>query len=194
MLNIKIILGSTRPQRFGLQPAEWVASLAKSVKGAKFELIDLKEVNLPMFDEPVPPLMHQYTNEHTKKWSKVIEESDGFIFVTPEYNHSIPAALKNAIDFVSLEWRHKPAGLISYGANPGGARAVEHLRSVLAALWVYDMGGEQLTIPNYWGQLDENGKFKPTEDQEKLAKGIINDVVFWAEQMKAARAKMPKAK
>jgi NAD(P)H-dependent FMN reductase len=157
-------------------------------------VIDLKEVNLPMFDEPASPLMQQYQHEHTKNWSKVIDGSDGFIFVTPEYNHSIPASLKNALDYLAIEWRYKPAGLISYGANPGGARAVEHLRSVLAALWVYDMGGEQLTIPNYWNQLDNTGKFQPTEEQEKLAKGIINDVVFWAEQMKAARAKMPKGK
>lgn len=191
MLNIKIILGSTRPQRFGIQPAEWITSLAKSTKDVKFELIDLKEVNLPMFDEPVPPLMHQYTNEHTKKWAKMVEETDGFIFVTPEYNHSFPAALKNAIDYASIEWRYKPVGFVSYGAAAGGARAVEQLRGVVAVLRMYSLG-EAVAISNYWTQLDADGKFQPTPEQTKAAQELLKEVTFWSEQMKDARQKQAK--
>lgn len=191
MLNLKIILGSTRPQRFGIQPAEWIASLAKSTKDVNFELIDLQAVNLPMFDESVSPLMQQYAHEHTKKWAKLIGDADGFIFVTPEYNHSFPAALKNAIDYVAIEWRYKPVGFVSYGAAAGGIRAVEHLRGVLGVLRMYGLG-EGVVIPNYWTQLDSNGKFQPTPEQEKAAKELIKELEFWAAQFKEGRQKQAK--
>lgn len=192
MLKIKIIVGSSRQSRFGTQPAEWIASLTTNTKDVAYELIDLKDLNLPMFDEAVSPMMNQYTNEQQISWGKVVGDSDGFIFVTPEYNHSITAVLKNAIDFLYAEWKFKPAGIVSYGANPGGARAVEHLKSILTALGVYPMGGEQLTINNYWTQLNDQGKFQPTAEQEKAAKSIIKDVTFWAGEMKTARANMAK--
>jgi len=191
MLNIKIIIGSTRPQRFGVQPADWIFSLAKSHKDVKFELIDLKEVNLPMLDEAAPAAMNQYANEHTKKWANVIGESDGFIFVTPEYNHSFPASLKNAIDYLAREWYYKPVGFVSYGAAAGGTRAVEQLRSITGYLRMYGLG-EQVAIPNYWGQLDDKGKFTPSESQEKAAQALLTELTFWAQQFKDGRQKQAK--
>ncbi|MBW7955386.1 NAD(P)H-dependent oxidoreductase [Patescibacteria group bacterium] len=192
MVKIKIIVGSVRPNRFGIQPAAWMNELAQKHKEAQFELIDLKDVNLPFLDEPVPPAMDQYQNEHTKKWSKVIDESDGFIFITPEYNHSFPASLKNAIDFLAREWGYKPVSFVSYGAQTGGSRAIEQLRQVVAHLRMYDLS-EHIVIPDYWNQLNTEQKFVPTEAQNEQAEKVITGTVFWAEQMKNARKLLAKA-
>src|SRR5205814_3953697 len=115
--------------------AKWVNEIAQKRKDAAFELVDLKDLNLPLLDEPVPPSMGQYSKSHTKRWAAKIDSFDGFVFVTAEYNHGIPGALKNAIDFVFREWNNKAAGFVSYG-SAGGARAVEQLRQVLAEVQI----------------------------------------------------------
>src|SRR5258705_6425831 len=130
MLKIAIILGSTRPGRNGEAVAKWVHEIAKKRTDAEFELVDIKDYNLPLLDEPVPPIIGQYSKPHTKAWAAKIGSFDGYVFVTPEYNHGISGALKNAIDFLFAEWNNKAAGFVSYG-GAGGARAVEHLRFVL---------------------------------------------------------------
>jgi NAD(P)H-dependent FMN reductase len=191
MLRIKVIIGSTRPNRFGIQPANWITELAAGTPDAQFELVDLAEVNLPFLDEPQPPAAGNYVNEHTKAWSKIISEADGFIFVTPEYNHGVPASLKNAIDFLADEWRYKPVAFISYGAEAGGTRAVEHFRSSLAWLDMYDLK-YQVVIPNYWSALDENGRWQPTEQQVEAGKSMIEKVTFWAKQFQNARQELSK--
>lgn len=191
MTTIKVILGSTRPSRFGVQPAEWIMSLAKNHPEAKFELVDLKELNLPLLDEPVPAAAQQYTQEHTKKWAKIVDEADGFIFITAEYNHSIPGALKNAIDFVAREWAYKPVAFVSYGADGGGIRAVEQLRPVAGWLKMYDLG-EFVSIPNYWAQLDDKGKFTANEVQIAAAEKMLDGIIFWSEKMKPSREELLK--
>lgn len=191
MVNIKIILGSARPQRFGIQPAEWIKGLSEQVKDAKFELIDLQEINLPFIDEAIPPLMGQYSQDHTKAWSKVIDGADGFIFVTPEYNHGPSAVMKNAIDFLAREWNYKPVAFVSYGAEAGGIRAVEQLRQVVAWVRMYDLS-EFVAIPNYWTQLDADGKFQPNEQQTESANKMLKILVFWSQQMKESRKKLGK--
>jgi NAD(P)H-dependent FMN reductase len=98
-------------------------------------LVDIKDYNLPLLDEPIPPSMGQYTKEHTKIWATKIDSFDAYVFVTPEYNHGISGALKNAIDFLFKEWNNKVAGFVSYG-SAGGVRAVEHLRLVMAEVKV----------------------------------------------------------
>ena len=137
-LKIGIIIGSTRPGRNGAQVAEWVAALASERTDATFELVDLLDYNLPHLDEAVPASMGQYANEHTRNWAEKVASFDGYIFVTPEYNHSTSGALKNAIDFVYGEWNNKAAGFVSYGAN-GGTRAVEHLRLIVGELQIADV-------------------------------------------------------
>lgn len=132
MITIKIIAGSVRPERFNIQPATWIYEIAKKRTDIKVELLDLQEINLPFLDEPVPPSMHQYSKEHTRRWSKKISQADGFIFVTPEYNHGVSPALKNAIDYLFYEWHYKPVSFISYGSLAAGARSVEHLRGTAA--------------------------------------------------------------
>ena len=138
MLKIGIILGSTRPGRVGEQVAKWTYELASKRKDVEFELVDLADFNLPVLDEPNLAGMAKYTKDHTKAFSKKIAEFDGYIFVTGEYNHTIPGALKNALDYLYVEWNNKVAGFVSYG-SAGGSRAVEHLRQVMAELQVADV-------------------------------------------------------
>lgn len=133
MLKIAIILGSTRPGRNGEAVSQWMYEIAKKRNDANFELLDIKDYNLPLLDEPIPPSMGQYTKEHTKTWALKIDSFDAYVFVTAEYNHVIPGALKNAIDFLNKEWSNKVAGFVSYG-GAGGVRSVEQLRLVMAEL------------------------------------------------------------
>src|SRR2546427_10830524 len=130
-LRIAIIIGSTRPGRNGEAVAKWVYEIAQERTDAEFELVDIKDFNLPLLDEPMPPIMGQYSKPHTKTWAAKIGSFDGYVFVTPEYNHGISGALKNAIDFLFREWNDKAAGFVSYG-GAGGARAGGQLRLVLA--------------------------------------------------------------
>src|ERR1044071_3026853 len=129
-LRIAIIIGSMRPGRNGEAVAKWVYRIAQNRSDAEFELVDIKDFNLPLLDEPVPPSMGQYSKPHTKTWAAKVGSFDGYVFVTPEYNHGVPGALKNAIDFLFREWNDKAAGFVSYG-SAGGARAVEQLRLVM---------------------------------------------------------------
>ncbi|MEK7622074.1 MAG: NAD(P)H-dependent oxidoreductase [Patescibacteria group bacterium] len=189
MTKIKIIAGSTRPGRFNIQPATWIYDLAKGRKEIEVELLDLMKVNLPFLDEPVPPSQNQYSKEHTKSWAKIIDGADGFVFVTPEYNHSFSAALKNAIDYLFKEWHYKPVAFVSYGSLAGGARAVEHLRGVAAEIKLYDLR-EQILLPNYWDNLDAKGQYRFTSDQVKAANHLLDALIFWGTEMKLSRAKL----
>lgn len=141
MVRIAIVTGSTRPGRKSLAVAEWVYRLARERKDAEFELVDIADYELPLLDEPMPPLLSQYTHAHTKIWSERIASFDAYVFVTPEYNHSTSGALKNAIDYLYQEWLNKAAGFVSYGGH-GGVRAVEHLRLILAKLMVATVRGQ----------------------------------------------------
>lgn len=190
MSIIKVIIGSNRPSRFGKQPADWIMELSKEHSEATFELIDLAEVNLPFLDEPTPALYAQYTQDHTKAWSKIIDEADGFIFVTPEYNHATSAVLKNAIDYLAAEWRHKPVAFVSYGVQ-GGVRAVENLRTIVANLSMYSVY-DQVNFINYWAQLDESGKLIPTDEQTDQAHKLLKNIAFWSDTFSEARQKLAK--
>src|SRR5690349_6716333 len=138
-VRIGIIIGSTRPGRVGDQVAKWVLEHAAERSDAEFELVDLADFALPHLDEAVPPSMGQYAQAHTKAWAEKVDSFDGYIFVTPEYNHSTSGALKNALDYLFGEWNDKAAGFVSYGASSGGTRAVEHLRQIMAELKIADV-------------------------------------------------------
>ncbi|MBI2595948.1 NAD(P)H-dependent oxidoreductase [Candidatus Daviesbacteria bacterium] len=191
MIRIKILTGSVRPGRFNIQPANWIWELAKKRTDIKAELLDLQEVNLPFLDESVPPSQRQYSKEHTKKWSKIINEADGFIFVTPEYNHGVSPVLKNAVDYLFYEWHYKPVSFVSYGSLAGGSRAVEHWRGIAAEIKMYDLR-EQIMLPNYWENLDENGKYQFNDAHEKSASAMLDTLIFWAKKMKEARKELQK--
>jgi NAD(P)H-dependent FMN reductase len=184
MLKIAIILGSTRPGRNGEAVIQWVNEIAKKRTDASFELIDIKDYNLPLLDEPIPPSMGQYTKEHTKIWSAKIDSFDAYVFVTAEYNHGIPGALKNAIDFLFKEWNNKVAGFVSYG-GAGGVRAVEQLRLVMAELKVATVRTQVLL--SLHTDFENFTKFKPAAFQEKSANTLLDEVITWGGALKALR-------
>src|ERR1700712_5755287 len=138
MIKIGIILGSTRPGRNGAAVARWVYEIAEELDDVEFELVDIADYALLLLDEPLPPAFGQYQQHHTVPWAKKIDSLDAFVFVTPEYNHSVSGALKNAIDFLYKEWNNKAAGFVSYGGS-GGTRAVEHLRLIVGELQIADV-------------------------------------------------------
>ena len=158
MIRIGIILGSTRPNRNGEQVANWVYEVASRRGDAEFELVDLRDYPLPHLDEPLPPSMGQYQNGHTRQWADKIASFDGFVFVTPEYNHSTSGVLKNAIDYLYAEWNNKAAGFVSYG-GVGGARAAEHLRLIAGELQMADV--RQQVALSLLTEFENFSVFKP---------------------------------
>jgi NAD(P)H-dependent FMN reductase len=186
MLKIAIIIGSTRPNRNGEAVGRWTFDLARKRSDAQFELIDLKEINLPLLDEPVPPAMGQYSKPHTKSWAAKIDAFDGFVFVTPEYNHSTGAALKNAIDYLFREWNNKAAGFVSYG-SAGGARAVEHLRLIMAEVQVATVRNQVML--SLMTDFENYSVFKPNPSHEKSLSGMLDQLVAWAGALRPLRKK-----
>lgn len=184
MLKIGIIIGSTRPARVGDQVGRWVKELADKRSDAAFDLIDLKEINLPFFDEAFPPAAGQYQNPHTLAWAKKIAQYDGFIFVTPEYNHSFPASLKNALDYLFLEWNDKAAGIVSYG-SVGGARAAEQLRLVFANLRLADVQSQVML--SMFTDFENWSAFKPDPRHEPELTGLLDEVIAWSGALKSLR-------
>ncbi len=133
MTKLQVIIGSSRTARNGKTIAEWVYEAAQKHDGAEVELVDLAEWKLPMFDEATPPMMGRRDSDVSKKWSEKIAEADGYIMVTPEYNHSFPASLKNALDYLFAEWSGKPVATVGYGFS-GGSMAIEGLKPVFENL------------------------------------------------------------
>jgi NAD(P)H-dependent FMN reductase len=185
MSKLSVVIGSTRPGRVGLPIGQWVFEQAK--KHGKFEvdLVDLQDRNLPLLDEPKHPRFGQYEHEHTKAWSAIVKASDAFVFVTPEYNHSPPPALLNALDYLFHEWAHKPAGLVSYGGVSGGIRAAQMLKQTLGALKVVAIP-DSVPIP-FFPQLMENGVFRGSEALEKSAATMFDELLRWSEALGALR-------
>ncbi len=186
MIKLAIIIGSTRPGRKGEAVAKWVYEIAKNRSDAEYELVDIKDFNLPVLDEPVPPSMGQYSQEHTKIWSQKIASFDGYIFVTPEYNHSTSGALKNAIDYLYKEWNNKAAGFVAYG-SAGGTRAVEHLRLIMGELQVADVRGQ--VALSLMTDFENFSVFKPASYHEKTLNTMFEQVVSWATALKTLREK-----
>lgn len=179
--RIAIIVGSTRPggglPRKGGDVGRWVHDLATQRGDAEFELIDLADVGLPLFDEPFTPLMANYTRPHTRTWAATVARFDGYVFVTPEYNHAPPAALKNAIDYLYAEWNNKAAGFVGYGVF-GGARAVEHLRSTMGELRVADVSAQVgLGLHTDFAELQH---FRPMPHQKEALTEMLDQLVAWA--------------
>jgi len=182
-LKIGIIIGSTRPGRVGPQVGAWVAEHAKA-DGVTFELVDLHDYALPNLDEALPAGYGQYSNEHTKKLAAKIAEFDGYIFVTPEYNHSLPGSLKNALDFVGAEWNNKAAAIVSYGSM-GGVRAGEHLRQILAELQVADV--QKHVMFSIFTDFETFSTFTPADMKVGELQAQIEQVVTWAGAMRSVR-------
>ena len=185
MIRVAIILGSTRPGRNGEAVAKWVYEVSKKRTDGEFEYVDIKDYNLPLLDEPIPPSLGQYTKEHTKAWAAKIDSFDAFVFVTAEYNHGIPGALKNAIDFLLKEWNNKVAGFVSYGGGALGTRAVEQLRLVMAELQIATVRNQaQLSL---FTDFENFSVFKPVPYQEKSVSTMLDQVIAWGNALKTLR-------
>jgi NAD(P)H-dependent FMN reductase len=177
MIRIGIILGSTRPNRIGEQVAVWVLDHASGRGDAEFELVDLRDHPLPHLDEPMPPSLGRYQNEHTKRWAAKIASFDGFVIVTPEYNHGPSGVLKNALDYLYAEWNNKAVGYVSYG-NAGGARAVEQLRMAAAELQMADVR-QQVTL-SVFTEFENYSIFKPGDYNVPNLHLMIDQVIAWS--------------
>jgi NAD(P)H-dependent FMN reductase len=188
MTKIGIIIGSTRPGRNGEAVAKWVYDVASKRTDAEFELVDLLDYHLPHLDEAIPPSAGQYTQPHTLAWAEKIASFDGFVIVTPEYNHSTSGALKNAIDFLFAEWNNKAVGFVSYG-SVGGTRAVEHLRLVAGELMMADVRA-QLAL-SLLTDFEGFTKFLPNERHEQTLNTVLDQVVAWSNAL--AHLRVPAA-
>jgi NAD(P)H-dependent FMN reductase len=184
MLKIGIIIGSTRPGRNAEQVAKWVYELASKRNDAEYELVDLKDYNLPLLDEPYPASFGRYMNAHTKAWAEKIKSLDAFIFVNGEYNHSLPGALKNALDYLYAEWNNKAAGFVSYG-SAGGARAAEHLRLIMGELQVADVRTQVLL--SLFTDFENFSVFKPTDLHENNLNTMLDQLISWGTALKTIR-------
>ncbi|MGH3626496.1 MAG: NADPH-dependent FMN reductase [Sciscionella sp.] len=194
MIRIAIVAGSTRPSRRARLVAEWVAKVAArddtvTTGAAMFEIVDLVDYRLPLLDEPAPAAIGDYSRDHTRSWAEKIASFDGFVFVTPEYNHSMPAALKNAIDFLFSEWNDKAAGFVSYGLNDG-VRAVEALRLSLAEVKIACVRS-QVALSLFGDfiitDMTEPGQLAPREHHEALCHRMLGELTTWARALTPLR-------
>jgi NAD(P)H-dependent FMN reductase len=183
-LRIGIILGSTRPGRRGDQIASWVLDTARAHGGADYELIDLAHHGLGNLDEAGNPTHQRYEHQHTRDWSALIDGFDGFVFLIPEYNHSFPGALKNALDYVYREWNDKAAGIISYGGWAAGVRAAEALRLVIAELQVATVRAQPAIplIPAF-----STGAFVSPEGLDAAVATMLDQLVAWSSALRGVR-------
>lgn len=187
MLDLRIIVGSVRPGRVGLPVGLWVERFASADDRFEVTLLDLAEIDLPFMDEPNMPHLGQYTKEHTKRWSALVEPADAYILVSPEYNATPAPALKNAIDYLSAEWKYKPVAFASYGGVSGGMRAAQSLKPTLLQMNMMPVP-EGIVIPFVSSMIDDEGVFTPTEPVEHGATSVLNALARWAEALRPLRS------
>jgi NAD(P)H-dependent FMN reductase len=185
--TLQIIIASTRPGRVGPAVAAWFHDRALKAGDFEVELIDLAEVNLPMFDEPKHPRFGEYVHQHTKDWSATIRRGDAFVFVIPEYNYGYNAAIKNAIDYLNQEWQYKPLGFVTYGGVAAGTRAMQMLKQVVGALKMVPMT-DAVNIPFVQQFLDEQRVLQPNDIMESAATALIAELARWTSAMQSLRA------
>lgn len=184
--KLATIAVSTRPGRVGIHVARWMQGVAEAHGGFESRLVDLAEVNLPIYDEPKHPRLRDYQHEHTRRWSAIVEAADAFVFVTPEYNYGPSPALVNALDYVFHEWGYKPASFVSYGGVSGGLRAVQSTKLTLTTLRVVPLT-EAVVVPFVANQV-KDGVFTPNEVQEKAAPEMLDALARWSDALKVLRS------
>jgi NAD(P)H-dependent FMN reductase len=184
MIDVAIIIGSTRPGRNATSVALWVEAIAAERDDAVFEVVDIADYDLSHLDEAIPAMMGQYSQAHTSAWSRKIAAFDAYVFVTPEYNHSTSGALKNALDFLFAEWNDKAAGFVGYGVE-GGTRAVEHLRAIGGELKLADVRTQvALSLFSDFAA----GEADPDPRHEETLATMLDELVSWGEALKSVRA------
>jgi NAD(P)H-dependent FMN reductase len=185
MVKIGIITGSTRDSRVNIQVAEWVKSIADKRTDAEFELVDIKDYNLPRYNESVPAIMTQdYKTPEAHPWSKKISELDGFVFITPEYNKAVTSGLKDAIDYLYVEWNNKAAGIVSYGSSLG-VTAANNLRLILTVPAVATVRTQPAL--SLFTDFENMTTFKPAPFHEETVQTMLNEVVAWSTGLKTIR-------
>ena len=186
MAKLTIILASVRDGRAGEAIARWFMTRAKEHGTFDVQLADLKELNLPILDEPHHPRLKKYQRESTKTWSAIVDGSDAFVFVSPEYNYTMPPALLNALDTLYHEWTYKPVGFVSYGGVSGGMRAVQTAKLMVTGFKMMPMV-EAVNIP-FFAQLIEGGVFKSNETHDKAVPVMLDELLRWANALRVLRA------
>jgi NAD(P)H-dependent FMN reductase len=182
-----VLVTSTRPGRIGPAIGAWMFEQAKTEGEFEVELVDLKDFELPVFDEPSHPRFKKYEHEHTKRWSDKVSEADAFVFVTPEYDFGTPAPLMNALQYLFTEWHYKPVAFASYGGVSGGLRGVQMTKQVVTAMKMAPIV-EAVTIAMASQQIDKETKvFLPTEMNNKAAQAMVKELHRWATAMKTLR-------
>jgi NAD(P)H-dependent FMN reductase len=184
-LKIGILIGSTRPGRRGEEPARWLLDIASKRNDAQYDLIDLADFDLPLLDEVNNPSQGQYEHEHTKRWAEKIGQYDGFVFVTAEYNHGVPAALKNALDYLYAEWNNKAVAFVSYGAAASGQRAAEQLRTIVGELQMADV--RQQVAFSLFSDWEQFTTFAPAESHVHSAETMLDQLVAWTKALHGVR-------
>ena len=185
MTTIGIILGSTRPGRLGAQVAGWVHEEASRRSDADFEIIDLADFHLPLFDQAVAPAMGGTGGAEVQAWVSTIEALDGFVFVTPEYNHQLPAALKNAVDFVYAGWANKAAAIVSYGVA-GGSGSAAPRRQLCGLLGMADVPAH--VSLHLASDFESYSRFTPDQRRGHALDGLLDQVVAWTSALEPMRA------
>jgi NAD(P)H-dependent FMN reductase len=189
---ISVIVGSTREGRFSEKPARWILEQLKKTAGVESRLLDLRDFPMPFFDQPLTPAMPgrpAYENEIVRKWTAAIAQSDGFVFVTPEYNYGPPAVLKNALDWVYPEWNRKAAAFVSYGAAMG-ARGVQQLRQSIIELQLAPVrSAVHIPVATLWAHYKGGDVDAGLAELAKPAEAMIDDLLWWTQALKTARAR-----
>lgn len=182
---LEVIIASTRPGRVGPVVADWFVDLARKHGSFDVRTVDLAEVNLPFLDEPNHPSERNYVHPHTKRWSAIVDEADALVFVMPEYNYSISAPLKNAIDYLYHEWRYKPAGFVSYGMTSAGLRAVQMAKQVVTTLGM--MPTTEAVCVHLRQRMDDDGRLHPNEVMTASATAMLDELRLLADAFTMVR-------
>jgi NAD(P)H-dependent FMN reductase len=194
MIAISVVVGSIRQGRFSEKPARWIHQRLQQRKDVETRLLDLRDFPLPFFDHPLPPAMPgrpAYENEVIKRWTAEIARSDGFVFVTPEYNYGPPAVLKNAIDWVYPEWNRKAAAFVSYGSAMG-ARSVQQLRETAIELQLAPIRySVHIPVATLWAHFQGGDVEAGLAELTGAADKMIDDLLWWSTALKRARESTP---
>lgn len=183
--KLLVISVSTRPGRKGPPIARWFESVARADARHEVTSADLAEVALPLYDEPNHPRLRQYTKDHTRRWSALVDAADAFVFVMPEYNYTMAPSMVNAVDYLFHEWRYKVAGLVTYGGISGGLRAAQSAKQLLTTVGV--MPAADLPLPMFTQHLTDDGVFNANEAHVKSARAMLDELHKWATALKTMR-------
>ena len=185
-MKLLVVTASVRDNRVGGVVGRWVTEFAKKHAGFdEVESVDLRELNLPVFNEPNHPAMQDYKYDHTKKWSKLVDSADAFVFVTPEYNFFAPSSLINAIDYLAKEWNYKPAGIVSYGGVSGGMRSAQSVKPLLNTVKIVPIP-EAVTFHFVNNYIDEDD-LKADKLHDESATAMLDEMVRWTKALSTLR-------